>query len=156
MLKVHLNNQRQIIGVPRRRLTRLLRLAAPPEWDAAELSVAVVDAEQMKALNRCYTGRQRETDVLAFPLADASDPMVGEVVVCATVAQDEAAARGVPAEDELALYVLHGMLHLLGYDDHTPAARRKMYAREAELLKGAGFRNVRGSRAGLNRRTATR
>ena len=157
MLKVHVSSQQNVLPVSRRRLTNLLRLAAPPEWDDAEVSLVLVDGAQMEALNRRYAHRRGGTDVLAFPLEDetagrdrsrgaAAPPrMMGEVVVCASLARDEAAARNVSAQDELALYALHGALHLLGYDDHTPAGRREMYAREAELLQSAGFRSVRRS-----------
>ena len=145
MLKVHITNRQKALRVPRRRLTSLLRLVAPPEWHDAELSLALVDSAEMTAINDRYCGNQDETDVLAFPLAGPTDNLIGELVVCASRAHNEAAARGVSAEDELALYVVHGALHLLGYDDQTPAARRRMYARESELLQLAGFADVRNS-----------
>lgn len=146
MLNVRYCNEQNLIRPPRRKLTRLLRLAAPERWRNAEVSVALVDGERMAALNGQYTGREGETDVLAFPLEDPDnpdDPLVGEIVVSASRALEEARARQVSPEDELTLYVLHGALHLMGYHDHTLAQRRKMYARERELLARAGLPNVR-------------
>ena len=57
----------------------------------------------------------------------------------------EAAARGIPAKDELALYIVHGVLHLTGYDDGDAASRRKMYARERAALSAAGLGDIRRS-----------
>ena len=145
MLKVHVTNTQKELPVGKRRLAKLVRLAAAPAWTDAELSVAVVDASRMSELNRRYSGRREDTDVLAFPLNDGNDRCVGEVVVSASRAAAEAVARGIPAEDELALYVVHGVLHLRGYDDHAPKARRDMYARERETLRAAGLGDVRRS-----------
>lgn len=143
MLTVHLANAQRVIKVTKRDVTRLMRLAAPADWADAELSVAVVDGERMSEVNERHTGRRGDTDVLAFPLEDASDALVGEVVVSAARAVEEAAARGIDAADELALYLVHGALHLQGHGDHTTADRRRMYAREREVLAAAGFDDVR-------------
>jgi len=145
MLKVHLTNAQNRLPVGKRWVTRLARLAAPPAWENAELSVAVVDGARMSELNRRYTGRRSDADVLAFPLDDVSDSLVGEVIVSASRAVEEAAARGIPPRDELALYVVHGVLHLGGYDDCDPATRRRMYARERETLRAAGLGDIRRS-----------
>lgn len=146
MLKVHIGNRQGVVVVDRKKLTQLVRLAAPPEWRDAEVSVALVESEQMIALNHRHTGRSGETDVLAFAFEDLalpSDKLVGEIVVSASKAVSEANARKVSPEDELALYLLHGVLHLAGFDDLTAAGRRKMYAREAELCREAGIPHVR-------------
>ena len=140
MLQVHISNRQGRIEVDRPRLVKIVRLAAPGEWEDSEVSVAVVDGEQMAALNRKHTGRTGETDVLAFHLDDLvlpNDKLLGEIVVSAGMALAEAKARRVSPEDELALYVLHGVLHLAGLDDHSAAARREMYAREKEVCAAA-------------------
>ena len=143
VLKVQLSNRQKILAASPRRIREVLRLAAPPEWDGAELSVALVDGERMKALNLQYAGRPEDTDVLAFPLADPADNVIGEIVVSASRAVREAEARGIAPADELALYLVHGALHLQGYDDRAARDRRRMYAREAEVLERAGIGNVR-------------
>ena len=143
MLKVHISNSQETLEISVRRLKTLLQLAAPHEWDGAEISLALVDGTQMTRLNQRYTDHDEDTDVLAFPLEDRADRLIGEIVVSTSRAVAEARARGVAAEDELALYVLHGALHLMGFDDHTAADRRRMYAREKELLQRAGIGDVR-------------
>jgi probable rRNA maturation factor len=146
MPRVNVVNRQGVISLRAPRLRRLVRLAAANSWKGAEVSLAVVGGREMAALNRRYTGRHGDTDVLAFPLADAlrgGDKVVGEIVVCASRAVAEARARGVAPQDELALYVAHGALHLLGFDDHTREDRRAMYAREEEVLRQAGIPYVR-------------
>jgi probable rRNA maturation factor len=142
MLKVKVSDRRKILRNFHGRLIGLLRLAAPREWAGGELSLAVVDGREMARLNRRFTGRRGQTDVLAFPLADGLSPaalMVGEVVVNASVATREARRRGAEPIHELTLYALHGVLHLAGYDDHNPRDRSAMYSREEEILRRAGI-----------------
>lgn len=101
------------------------------------LSVSVVDDEAMAALHERYSGIAGPTDVLAFPLEDevpGPEALLGEVVVSADTAAREAEARGLPFARELLLYVAHGVLHLLGYDDHDEEERNRMHARQEELL----------------------
>jgi len=150
MLKIRLHNRQRLFPVSKRRVDKLLRLAAPSEWSDAELSVAVVESEQMTDLNRKYTGRETDTDVLAFPLddetvPDGGDHLVGEIVISASRTVAEAQARGLDPQDELALYLIHGALHLQGYGDHSAADSRRMYAREREILRKAGIGDVRAS-----------
>lgn len=122
---------------------------------AAQISIAVVDAPAMSALHRRYCGVAGPTDVLTFDLggaaADETEKLEGEVVVCAEVARREAlrrlgrAARTQwlsTARAELALYVVHGILHLCGYDDHLPADFAAIHAREDEILQYLGVGSV--------------
>jgi probable rRNA maturation factor len=112
----------------------------------AGLSVCLVDNEAIRRLNARFRQEDEVTDVLAFPLDDELDPadgaMLGEVVVSVEKALDEAEARGIPAASELALYVAHGVLHLLGYDDHEPEDARRMREAEAKALAEAGLEPV--------------
>jgi len=145
---------RNILRAFRARLVRLLQLATPREWEDAQVSLAVVSGREMAVLNRRFTGRRGETDVLAFPLQDGLDfpsgqdkarrRTVGEIAVNASLAAREAEARGASKAHELALYAVHGALHLAGYDDHDAQSRQEMYQREEELLRRAGIPGVRG------------
>jgi len=108
------------------------------------LSVAVVGATAMATLHRRFLGLPGPTDVLSFDLGTERRRgyIDGEVVVCADVARKRAAGRGrslQAARAELALYVVHGILHLTGYDDHTAAAARRMHVREDKLLFELGL-----------------
>jgi probable rRNA maturation factor len=93
----------------------------------------------MAALHQRFLGRRKVTDVLAFPYEATSALVSGEIVVNAELAVREAARRPHSAQDEVLLYVVHGLLHLLGYDDHKAADRRRMREREQAVLKAAGY-----------------
>ncbi|MGE0713234.1 MAG: rRNA maturation RNase YbeY [Planctomycetota bacterium] len=103
----------------------------------ARLSLAVLDDEQIAELHGRFLQDPTPTDVISFPLEDEHDALalLGEVVVSADTAAREAAARGLPFAEELLRYVVHGTLHLLGYDDHDPADHDRMHARQEELLQ---------------------
>ena len=113
-------------------------------FTSGRLSVAVVGATAMATLHRRFLGLPGPTDVLAFNFdTDRRRAYIdGEVVVCTDVARRRAAVRGrslQAARAELALYVVHGILHLAGHDDHTPAGFCRMHAREDELLSALGL-----------------
>ena len=96
------------------------------------LSLAVVDDVRMRELNRDYHATDAATDVLAFPMEPepgADDAFAAEVIVSLDTARREAAERGVETAAELMLYVTHGVLHLMGEDDHDPEDAERMHAR---------------------------
>lgn len=108
--------------------------------EAAELSVAIVGIEEMAALNERYRGIAGETDVLSFgcddPCAAAGgEPIaLGDVVLAPEVAERQASEYGTTVEEELNLLLVHGILHLLGYDHETDEDAEVMQARERSLL----------------------
>jgi probable rRNA maturation factor len=97
---------------------------------SAEISVAVVPDEEIHELNRRYLAHDEPTDVLSFVLDRTGDRLHGEIVISADTAIRSAPGFGWPAADELRLYLLHGVLHLVGYDDTTEDARIAMQGRE--------------------------
>lgn len=103
------------------------------------LSVTLVDNRQIKLLNRRYLKRNRVTDVLAFPLKGkedvAGDGLLGEIIISVEQALKEARRRKVPPQQEIILYGIHGLLHLLGYDDIKPDDRIRMETRQQSLLR---------------------
>lgn len=113
---------------------------------SAELSIMAVDRQTMAGLNRRFMNRDAPTDVLAFPIED--DPrirasqeegeelplLLGDVVICPDVAHENATAQSLGYEAELDLLLVHGVLHLLGYDHGRDAEADRMEARERELL----------------------
>ena len=122
-----------------------------------ELSLLFVDESTIAELNERFLGTSGPTDVLSFPMdeelppggrqpdqggrgpgapSDLSDPpaLLGDVVVCPVVAGKQALERGVPADDELSLLVVHGVLHLLDYDHAEPEETAVMRRREQEIL----------------------
>ncbi len=100
-----------------------------------KVTLAILGPSEMARLNRRFLRHRGPTDVLAFP-AGPGDPskLLGEVAVCPAVARREAKARGIDWREELARYVIHGCLHLLGYDDHAPAKRARMWKRQERIL----------------------
>lgn len=112
-----------------------------------QLSIAVVGATAIATLHQRYLGQRGPTDVLSFDLGTDRERgyVEGEVVACADVARRRAARHSSSlqaARAELALYVVHGILHLAGYDDHTAAGFRRMHAREDRILSELGLGNV--------------
>jgi probable rRNA maturation factor len=131
--------------VDRGRLERLAAhvLAARAVPHELELSITCVDVTRITELNREHLGGDGATDVLAFPI-DAPDQVVsgvpgllGDVVVCPQVAARQARDHGRTAEGELDLLLVHGILHLLGYDHAEPAERADMFALTDALLAEA-------------------
>ena len=118
-------------------------LEAEGAAEGSELSVLFAGEQTMAELNGRYAGEPRPTDVLAFPLddpvaltaAEAPPPvLLGDLVICPAVAGRNAAHAEGSYDDEMALLVVHGILHLLGMDHEDPADAEAMRAREQDLL----------------------
>lgn len=114
--------------------------------ESYELAVVVTDDRALCELNRRHRGIDAPTDVLAFPGGDPG-PFVaapglprhlGDVVISFHRAEAQAAEVGHDVQTELQLLVVHGVLHLLGYDDATPKQRARMWAAQAEILHSLG------------------
>ncbi len=143
MARFNIFDRQTLVRVSAREVRGLGRACAIPDWRGADVNVVITDDVGIGPLNRRFTGREGVTDVLAFGLDEAPPSgarrTIGDVVVNGEQECGEADARGVSPRDELALYVVHGLLHLAGYDDGNAADREKMYAREAEVLSAAGW-----------------
>ena len=98
--------------------------------------VVIVEDDEMIRLHSQFTGHTDTTDVLAFP--DEDDPgYLGDVIVNAAQAEREADERNLSFEKEFLHYVIHGTLHLCGYEDGTTAGKRKMRALEQKYLRAS-------------------
>lgn len=116
-------------------------LGAEGVGEGAAAGLLLVDPEEMAQLNAEHLGGRGPTDVLSFPLdgvGEGAGWMVGDVVVCPEVAASQAADHAGSAEDELRLLVVHGGLHLCGWDHADDSQRRQMWARERELMDRLG------------------
>jgi probable rRNA maturation factor len=108
----------------------------------AVVSIGIVDDGEIAALNRKFLNHEGTTDCLSFDLSEATrpeEPRIFDLVVNGALALREAAQRGHSAESELALYIVHGLLHHLGFDDATAAQARAMHRTEDELLRHLGY-----------------
>lgn len=156
--RVHGADEQSAVPVDVMRWVRLAEhvLRGERAPDDAEMALVFVDRTTIADLNARYLGGTGPTDVLAFPLEDeipvgrmpdqggrgpgsATEPTeppmaIGDVVVCPDVARTQAEERGIALEDELALLVVHGTLHLFGYDHAEPEEAARMKARERSLL----------------------
>jgi probable rRNA maturation factor len=118
-----------------------LRLIAPDR--TADMSIVIGNDALVKKLNRQYRGVDTTTDVLSFPLGeidpDTSDEYLGDVVISLPRAQDQAAAEGHLLADEMQLLVVHGVLHLLGYDHIKIAEKKQMQSAQDKVIHALGL-----------------
>ena len=138
-IAVQIANRQAHIPLDRRLLRRAVaKVLCEADVRRAQISVAAVDDETITQLNWRYLHHRGPADVLSF-LLDDSDGLEGEVIVGAETAVRFAAGYGWSPHDELLLYVVHGMLHLVGYDDRTPRQRTEMQRKEKEVLAELGI-----------------
>ena len=115
------------------------RIASAAEIATGEVSLAVVTDDELHRLNKQHLAHDYPTDVLSFVFEREGIHLEGEILVSADMAITTAAEFDWPAENELLLYVVHGMLHLVGYDDKLPADRVEMRAAERRFMKQLGI-----------------
>ena len=142
MITVEVNNQHPTASVDKDRLKQAALAVLKGEGvSTALLSLAVVDDSTSHALNQRFLQHDYPTDVLSFPLElRLPHYLEGEVVVSADRAEQVGQEHGWAFEDELLLYVIHGVLHLTGYDDHSDEDREQMRSREGLYLDQVGVR----------------
>ena len=110
---------------------------------AATVSIAIVGDEEMLRVNKEFRNSDEQTDVISFDLSDENESLkVFELVANADQAMRQAESRGHSAEAELALYITHGLLHNLGFDDIDEEDATKMHAMEDKILQEADFGTV--------------
>jgi len=156
-MAVEISNRQRRTRLDRIQIAALVTAALDAEGKPADVSIAFVTSKIITDLNRRYFGRGNPTDVIAFPLHDTAggdSAYLGEVVVCTDVAADEARTRGIDPIDELYLYVVHGLLHLLAHTDETPAKRTAMNRRARAIVRR--FREGQRTRGREDGRTGGR
>jgi len=101
-----------------------------------KINVVLVDSDTIRRYNRDFLQHDYPTDAISFPLEDRRNEgyLEGEVLVCTEIAKDRATEFGWTAEEELLLYIVHGMLHLIGFDDVTPEQQAVMQEKERNYL----------------------
>ncbi len=110
-----------------------------------EISIAIVNDAKIRNLNTHFLNRKSTCDCLSFDLSDDEGPLSSklfELVVNGEMAVKEANLRGHSSEAELALYITHGLLHNLGFDDSTQSGAQKMHDAEDEILQQIGYGSV--------------
>ena len=123
---------------PRWRLRRWVERALEATTANAQITLRLVGSEEGRNMNRQFRGRDSPTNVLSFPYAGPPD-LAGDLLLCVPVVLAEAELQSKGALAHYAHLVLHGMLHLQGYDHEDSADAERMEAREREILGGLGY-----------------
>ncbi|SLM63865.1 MULTISPECIES: rRNA maturation RNase YbeY [Dickeya] len=121
---------------------RWLQAVLPQFQEIAEVTIRVVDEEESHHLNLTYRGKDKPTNVLSFPFEAPPEvelPLLGDLVICRQVVEQEAIEQGKSAEEHWAHMVVHGSLHLLGYDHIEDSEAEEMEALETEIMQSMGY-----------------
>jgi probable rRNA maturation factor len=143
MITVQITNHFEKLPADTRKLKKLVRtICRRFGVSKAGISIGIVDDAEISVLNKRFLNHEGTTDSLSFDLSEErepEEPKVFDLIVNGELAVREAARRGHEAQAELALYVTHGLLHHLGFDDATAAQARRMHRTEDEILHHLGY-----------------
>ena len=146
MITIQITNSLKSIKVSLPRIKRLIRLICKRfQLCDVMVSIAIVDNAQIRNINARFLNRKSATDCLSFDLSDeqtSESDKSFELVVNGQLALKEAKLRGHNAEAELALYIAHGLLHNLGFNDSTVKQAKKIHRMEDEILQQFGYGSV--------------
>jgi probable rRNA maturation factor len=135
MLSIAVHNRQSRVRVDKRLLKKAVRLILKDVGiESGEISIAIVDDPTIAHVHGEFLGDNTPTDVISFVLDSSASRLEGEVVASADTAMTRASEYDWAPEEELLLYVVHGLLHLTGYDDITPKARKTMRKKEQHYL----------------------
>ncbi len=120
--------------------TECLKWLVPVIDKNAEITIRIVDSEESKSLNNMYRKKNYSTNVLSFLIDDTSH-LIGDIVLCAPVIEKEAFEQAKSIEAHYAHLIIHGALHLYGYDHENKKDADMMESKEIKILSGLGFKN---------------
>ncbi len=143
---IHIRSTGESLPVPKEVVQRAARAALAQQSARGDLSIVLTDDAHLQELNRDYLGVDAPTDVLSFP-SHETDPQsgrsyLGDILISLPRAAQQARAAGHPVEAEVQLLVIHGVLHLLGYDHARSVEKHRMWAAQAEILQSIGLGNL--------------
>ena len=110
----------------------------------AELTIRIVDVTESQQLNHTYRGKDKPTNVLSFPFEAPPEidiPLLGDLIICASVVEHEAIEQNKSLQAHWAHMVVHGCLHLLGYNHINDTEAEEMESKETQLIESLGFNN---------------
>jgi probable rRNA maturation factor len=144
MIRIKIASPQEIVPLDYAKLRETGRVVLEGEGiREAQISLAFVDNPTIHRLNKQFLHHDEPTDVLSFPMsAPKAKILEGELVIGVEVAKEQAAERGHDIAAELALYAIHGLLHLCGYDDHSDGEVKKMRDREWHYLRALGYPQI--------------
>ncbi len=140
-MKLEITNLQKLHRINTKRMKNLVRNILKAEKKDAELSIVFTDNKTIQEMNKTFLGHNYATDVLSFAYHEPSsgENVIGEIIISVEMAVKLAQKHGYPIEGEIALYLAHGLLHLLGYNDKQKRDAKKMHQREGELLSNLGY-----------------
>ncbi len=138
-MKVEIANLQKHYKIKNSKIKQVAEEVLGNKSSNARLSFAFVDDNEIKRLNKRYFDSNEVTDVIAFPLNNHNGHLNGEIVVSVETAVDTAGKENTDVEGEIILYVVHGLLHLLGYCDGNRSDAEIMHDRESSILKTLGY-----------------
>ncbi|MDR4507826.1 MAG: rRNA maturation RNase YbeY [Candidatus Brocadiaceae bacterium] len=141
-VKLEIINLQKLYPINKKRIRKLVRNVLKNEKRDAELNIVFIDNKKIRKINRNFLGHNYATDVISFSYGEIphENAICGEIIVSVEMALHRVQEDANLVEDEIALYVVHGLLHLLGYDDKQKGEAKKMHQREKELLLQQGYR----------------
>ncbi len=146
MIRVSIANPQELVEIPFARFKEIARGVLEGEKiKEAKISLAMVDDTTSARINMQFLQHEGPTDVITFPLSKAkAKTLEGELVLGVQVALRESQERGHSFEDEMSLYIIHGLLHLCGFDDHEDDEIAEMRKKEKEYLSKFGIADIAG------------
>ncbi len=134
------------IDITDKQILKWAKLTLKHEINNAELTIRLAELDEIMQLNNTYRQQNKPTNVLAFPANIPKNisldiPLLGDIIICPDVLYDECEKLNKSIESHFALMVIHGILHLLGYDHINDEDTEVMQAKEIKILKEIGFPN---------------
>lgn len=145
MIRTSIASPQEIVTLPYPQLREVSRVVLEGEGiTEAKISLAFVDDTTIHGINKRFLDHDEPTDVITFPLSGSAKKLEGELVIGVEVALRQAEERGHSVDAELCLYVIHGLLHLCGYDDKKPKDAAEMRVKERHYLQTLGLPAISG------------
>ncbi|HHT9129349.1 MAG TPA: rRNA maturation RNase YbeY [Candidatus Brocadiaceae bacterium] len=143
-MKLEITDLQKLQPINKDKIKKIIKSVLKVEKKDAELSVVFIDNKTIKQINNAFLGHNYATDVLSFAYNEPSfkNSIKGEIIVSVEMASKLSRRYGYEIEGEIVLYLVHGLLHLLGYDDKRKKDAKKMHQREGSLLSTLGYRDV--------------
>ncbi|OHB98818.1 MAG: rRNA maturation RNase YbeY [Planctomycetes bacterium RIFCSPLOWO2_12_38_17] len=140
-MKLNIINLQKLHFIDKNRVKKLISSILKIEKKNAELNLVFTDNKKIKKINKTFLGHNFVTDVISFAYNNSSleNNISGEIIISVEMAVKLAQKLKCTIEGEIALYLVHGLLHLLGYNDKLKRDARKMHQREKELLSMYGY-----------------
>ncbi|HHT9139127.1 MAG TPA: rRNA maturation RNase YbeY [Candidatus Wunengus sp. YC60] len=154
-MKLEIINLQKLYPVDKKKIRKIVRSVLKFEKQDAELNIVFTDNKRIKEINKTFLGHNYATDVITFAYREIHQKKVkkpsekklslhgntitGEIIISVEMAENLAQKHDCAVEGEIALYLVHGLLHLFGYDDKQRKDAKKMHQREGELLSDLGF-----------------